>query len=255
MLASGMVIEGGQVIDRILSGMDWIISKGARILSMSLGLRGFTPAFQAIVDALRTHNVLPIIAVGNEGPGTSRSPGNYINVVSIGAMSDQDIVADFSGSQTFIRTEDPLVPNLVAPGVGVISCAPKKTYVSMDGSSMATPHVAGLAALLLQAKPGATADEVEKAILAACRLPTDMLKERGNLGVPDAVVAFTTLTGGAPVALPGGSAPTLGVARRRAAAGRKRAAAPGRRSRPARSKAKKARSARRSSAGKTRRKR
>jgi len=45
-LASAMVIEGGQVIDRILAGMDWIVGQHVRILSMSLGLRGFTPAFQ-----------------------------------------------------------------------------------------------------------------------------------------------------------------------------------------------------------------
>ncbi len=223
-LASGMVIEGGQVIDRILAGMDWVVSKGARILSMSLGLRGYTPAFQVITDALRTQNVLPVFAVGNEGPETSRSPGNYVNVVSVGAMNQQDIVADFSGSQTFNRPGDPLVPDLVAPGVNVISCAPNKGYVALNGSSMATPHVAGLAALLLQAKPTATADELESAITSSCKLPGGMLKERGNRGVPDAVAAFTTLTGRAPAAVA-----TLRPARRsvrgKPAGGRKRGAA------------------------------
>src|SRR5262249_40588170 len=47
-LASALVIEGGQVIARILAGLEWIISKNARILSMSLGLRGYTPAFQEL---------------------------------------------------------------------------------------------------------------------------------------------------------------------------------------------------------------
>ena len=110
-VASAMVIEGGQVIDRILAGMDWVIENGARILSMSLGLRGFTPAFQTVVDALRNANVLPVIAVGNEGPTTSRSPGNYTNVLSVGAMDGSDEVADFSGSQRFNRPDDPLVPD------------------------------------------------------------------------------------------------------------------------------------------------
>ena len=85
-VASAMVIEGGQVIDRILAGMDWVIGEGAQILSMSLGLRGFTPAFQTVVTALRNANVLPVIAVGNEGPNTSRSPGNYDTVLAVGAM-------------------------------------------------------------------------------------------------------------------------------------------------------------------------
>ncbi|MFL5029351.1 MAG: S8 family peptidase [Xanthobacteraceae bacterium] len=200
-LASGMVIEGGQVIDRIIAGMEWVVSKGARVLSMSLGLPGFTPAFEILTTALRNQNVLPVIAVGNEGPNSSRSPGNYDNVLSVGAMSRQNIVADFSGSQAFQRTDDPLVPDLAAPGVDVTSCAPSNRYAEMSGSSMATPHVAGLAALLLQAKPTATVNELEQAILSSCQLPSGMLKERANRGVPDAVAAFTILTGRPPVAV------------------------------------------------------
>ncbi|MCR5877666.1 S8 family serine peptidase [Phenylobacterium sp. J367] len=121
LLVSAMVIEGGQVIDRILGGMDWAVGQDVRILSMSLGLRGYTSAFQTLIDALRARNVLPVIAVGNEGPNTSRSPGNYANVLSVGAMDSADHVAAFSGSQTFNRIDDPLVPDLVAPGVDVVS--------------------------------------------------------------------------------------------------------------------------------------
>jgi subtilisin family serine protease len=198
-VASAMVIEGGQVIDRILAGMDWVIENGARILSMSLGLRGFTPAFQTVVDALRNANVLPVIAVGNEGPTTSRSPGNYTNVLSVGAMDGSDEVADFSGSQRFNRPDDPLVPDLVAPGVDVLSCVPNGKFAKMDGSSMATPHVAGLAALLLAAEPRATAGDLEQAILGSCVRPASMLEARGNRGVPDAEAALRILRG-APVA-------------------------------------------------------
>ncbi len=194
-LASAMVIEGGQVLARILGGMEWIITKGVPILSMSLGLRGYTPAFQAIVDSLRAANVLPIFAVGNEGPNSSRSPGNYANVLSVGAMDSSEAVPDFSGSQRFNRTNKPLVPDLVAPGVAVLSSVPGNGYAEKSGSSMATPHVAGLAALLFQAKPDATADELERAIVGSCTRPDSMLIDRANHGVPDAVVAFQLLTG------------------------------------------------------------
>ena len=167
-LASAMVIEGGQVIDRILAGMDWVIGEGVRVMSMSLGLQGYTPAFQAVIDALRAANVLPVIAVGNEGPNTSRSPGNYANVLSVGAIDENDQIAGFSGSQQFERPTDPLTPDLVAPGVAILSSVPDGKYKLMDGTSMATPHVAGLAALLLQAKPAATATQLERAILNSC---------------------------------------------------------------------------------------
>jgi subtilisin len=194
-LASALVIEGGQVIPRILAGMEWLVSKKVRILSMSAGLRGTTDAFQEIVNALRNNGVLPIFAVGNEGVDTSRSPGNYANVLSVGACAENGTVADFSSSQKFARAEDPVVPDLVAPGVGVLSSIPAGKFAIMDGTSMATPHVAGLAALLLQAKPTATTDEIEAAILGSCLRPPSMPDNRANRGIPDAVRALQILTG------------------------------------------------------------
>ena len=64
----------------------------------------------------------------------------------------------------------------------------------MSGTSMATPHIAGLAALLFEAKPSATAADVEKAIFNSSKLGT-IPKSRGNRGIPDAVVALSILTG------------------------------------------------------------
>ena len=57
-LASAMVIEGGDVIARILGGMDWIVGEGARILSMSLGLRGFHAEFLPLMQAIRNRGIL-----------------------------------------------------------------------------------------------------------------------------------------------------------------------------------------------------
>jgi subtilisin len=205
-LASAMVIEGGQVIDRILGGMEWLVGRNVRIMSMSAGLRGYTNAFQTIIDALRAADVLPVIAIGNEGPNTSRSPGNYANVLSVGAIDESATVADFSGSQRFLRADNPNVPSLVAPGVRILSCSPGGQYAYADGTSMAAPHIAGLAALLLQAKADATAAELETAILESCSRPSGMSEARGNRGVPDAVKAFEILTG---TALPGPAAVTV----------------------------------------------
>jgi subtilisin len=204
-VASGLVIEGGQVVERILSGLDWIIGQNCRILSMSLGLRGYTPAFEQLVNALRAARVLPVIAVGNEGWRTSRSPGNYINVLSVGAADANNEVPEFSSSQTFTRQREPLVPDLVAPGVSILSCVPNNGYAEMDGTSMATPHVAGLAAILLQAKPDATIDELENAILNSCERPKTMRVDRANRGVPNGPRAYELLMG-TPVPQPAGAA-------------------------------------------------
>jgi subtilisin family serine protease len=180
---------------------------------MSLGLRGFHEEFLPLVRVLRARNVLPVFAVGNEGPGTSRSPGNYEQALSVGACDPDELVADFSSSQRFLRSGDPLVPDLVVPGVSVISSVPGGGYAEMDGTSMATPHIAGLAALLFEAVPTASADQVEAALLESCQLPSNMVAERANRGVPNGPRALAILTGGTGAAAVG--APPRKAARKR----------------------------------------
>lgn len=208
-LVSALVIEGGNVIARILGGMDWVIGAGARILSMSLGLRGYHDQFLPLMQAIRNRGILPVIAVGNEGPGTSRSPGNFDLVLSVGASDAQDDVPSFSSSQTLLKPRELLVPDLIAPGADVLSALPRGRYGSLDGTSMATPHVAGLAALLWEAEPGATVDEIEEAIFRSCKQTTAQPRDGGNRGIPDAVAALAALRsmlapsgGGAPGATP-----------------------------------------------------
>jgi subtilisin family serine protease len=194
-LATAIVIEGGQVVARLLGGMDWIVGQGARILSMSLGLRGWFDDFLPLTEILRARGVLPVFAVGNEGAGTSRSPGNYSEALSVGAMGRDGTIASFSSSQRFARPRDPVVPDVVAPGVAVVSARPGGGFQSMDGSSMATPHIAGLAALLLEAKPSATVDQLEGAILSSATLDPGWSPERAGRGLPDGPQALRLLTG------------------------------------------------------------
>jgi subtilisin family serine protease len=136
--------------------------------------------------------MLPVIAVGNEGAGTSRSPGNYPKALSVGAHDEHGAVADFSSSQRFQRRSQPLVPDLVGPGVAVVSADQGGGWHELSGSSMATPHVAGLAALLLQARPDATVDQLERAILTSATLGA-MDRERANRGAVNGPRALARL--------------------------------------------------------------
>ena len=192
-LASATVIEGGDVAARVLGGLDWCVSLGVRIVSMSLGIRGVGEEWHPITQILRAKNILPVYAVGNEGPGTSRYPGNYPEALSVGAVDQHNAVAGFSSSQRFARQSDPVVPDVVGPGVGIISAKPGGGYQEMDGSSMATPHIAGLAALLFQARPNATANDVEAAIFQSCKLLTGMSSDRVGRGIPNAGLALAAL--------------------------------------------------------------
>jgi Subtilase family len=108
-------------------------------------------------------DVLPVIAVGNEGPNTSRSPGNYASVLSVGAVGANDEVPDCSSSRQFVRFDSPLCPDVVAPGVHILSSVPDGTYKIMNGSSMATPHRFGF-----MLRSAAAADRSMKPTGRAC---------------------------------------------------------------------------------------
>jgi len=192
-LASAIVIEGGRVTFRILVGLNWILKQGVRVVSMSLGLPGRGDEFLDITDKLRELGVLLVVAIGNEGAGTSRYPGNYRTVLSVGAADTEGRVAQFSSSEPIPPPRNRIVPDLVGPGVAIVSAAPGNRYMSMDGTSMATPHIAGLAALLFQARPDATPDQVQKAICDASQRTNEMTRERANRGMPDGKLALESL--------------------------------------------------------------
>lgn len=191
-LFSGLVIEGGSTTARILGGLDWLVGNNVRVVSMSLGYPGYDPVFMSLVERLISRNVLPVFAIGNEGPNTSRSPRNYSGTLAIGAVDESDHTAAFSGSQHFKRKRDPDKPDVVAPGVNVISASPGGGYQSMDGTSMATPHMAGVAALLLEAKPTATAQQLIDALEQSCDplIGEPSLRHGSGLIQPDKALAL-----------------------------------------------------------------
>ena len=86
-----------------------------------------------------------------------------------------------------------MVPDIVALGVDIVSARTGGVYQTLDGTSMTTPHVAGLAALLWEAKPLAAVDQIEQVIFRSCRRGPNMDLERGNRGIPIGPRALTLL--------------------------------------------------------------
>ncbi len=110
-----------------------------------------------IIDQLRAAGVATAIASGNDGFRESVSfPGCISSAVTVGATSKRDQLAEFSNCGPQV--------DLHAPGVGINSSVPGGGFSSFNGTSMATPHVAGAFAALKSAHPAATIDQIEKAL-------------------------------------------------------------------------------------------
>jgi subtilisin family serine protease len=165
-----------------------------RVLNLSLGFPGYFDQYVPLLERLLAKGIFPVFAIGNEGPGTSRSPANYPQALSVGAVDAEGNVDPSSSSEKFPRKVNPLVPDLVMPGVDIVSANAGQANFRLDsGTSMATPHLAGLAALLIEACPEATVGQLQKAVCQACSRTAAMTADRANLGMPDGSKALAVL--------------------------------------------------------------
>lgn len=177
-LSGVMIPHGlGNVSDFILA-MEWAaLQPEVKIVNMSAGIPGYLPEMHEAVMGLRTVGVLPVFATGNEGRNQTRSPGNYIAALSVGATNSQNRVASFSsGGSLIVDNHAYTVPDLVAPGEAVYSSVVGGGYEAWDGTSMATPIVSGVAALILEKYPMMRLSDLMEELLATCtdlRLATE----------------------------------------------------------------------------------
>jgi uncharacterized repeat protein (TIGR01451 family) len=125
---------------------------------------GYLETFRPDVQALLAAEIFPVFSAGNDGPATSTvgSPASYPESFAVGATNSDDYIAYFSSRGPSPWSE--IKPEVSAPGVNIRSSLPGGSYGKGDGTSMAAPHVVGLAALLLQADPGLTISEMEHVI-------------------------------------------------------------------------------------------
>ncbi len=213
----GLVLPGGSGgFAQIIGGMEWAVEEDADVVSMSLGADGHHPELIEPVRNAEDAGTLVIGAAGNSGPGVTGSPGNVYDTLAVGASDEDGEIAPFSGGETIDTDEawgdeapedwpeEYTVPDVSAPGVAVLSAVPEGSvdedpdaiYGMADGTSMATPHVSGAAALMLSASGGQlTPDEITDALEVNSWTPDDDHDgpdTRYGHGIIDAMAATET---------------------------------------------------------------
>jgi thermitase len=161
----------------IVDGINWAYQHGAKVLNMSLGGPSYSSSMQAAINAAHGAGSLVVAAMGNDNTSTPSYPAAYDNVLAVAAVGPSDTKSSFSNYGSHC--------DVAAPGgdmsyyhdpAGIYSTMPTypvylttvysyyENYDYLNGTSQASPYVAGLAALIWAAQPGLTPDEVQTLI-------------------------------------------------------------------------------------------
>ena len=194
--SGGFVYSSG-----LIDAANRCVDAGAKIISMSLGGPQSSGLENNAFASFLSQGVLPIAAAGNEGSTSFSYPASYDNVISVAAVDSNKRLASFSQRNSLV--------DISGPGVNVRSTLPKTSpcdvcsstgsfeYGSISGTSMATPHVSGVAALLWSFQPSATATEIQQALLtSALDLGTANRDNSFGFGLVQALAAAEALNGG-----------------------------------------------------------
>jgi thermitase len=142
--------------------INWTHSRGAKVISMSLGGGDSATLKAAVVNAWKggaANGSVLVAAAGNDGDATLNYPAAYPEVVSVAATDHNDARASFSNANADVE--------IAAPGVNVLSTIPGGQYAELSGTSMATPHVSGVTGVLWQLFPADTAAGIRSRLDAA----------------------------------------------------------------------------------------
>ena len=172
--------QGSGTTSQILSGIDWMVRNkdnyGIRIGNMSLGAAGCSDGTDSLATAVNNAvaaGIVMVVAAGNEGPNrcTIGTPGAAASAVTVGAVYDPGergwVLAEFSSRGP--TADGRVKPDVTAPGRNITAAKAGSTngYVTYSGTSMATPFIAGTAALMLDANYGLTPSQVKSLLTAS----------------------------------------------------------------------------------------
>ncbi len=185
--------EGGGTLADAISAIQYSASRGVKIINASWGGPGCSETLKQTITDLNQKNILFVVAAGNDGADYDRlGPASYEypaafnlpNQLTIAATDSNDNMASFSNKSFHLV-------HLAAPGVSILSTVPLLTSATgskaVSGTSMATPFVSGVAALLWSARPNATVSQIRDAILNSVDVGTLKVSTQGRVNVQRAL--------------------------------------------------------------------
>ncbi|CDQ20223.1 S8 family peptidase [Halobacillus karajensis] len=146
--------NGSGSLNDIADAIRYSADAGAEVINMSLGCDCDSQTLEDAVNYAWNSGSVVVAAAGNDGVSTTFEPASYENVIAVGAVDSNNEVAYFSNYGSWV--------DVTAPGVDIVSTVLRGKYDSYSGTSMASPHVAGLAGLL--ASQGRSNTEIRTAI-------------------------------------------------------------------------------------------
>ena len=198
--------DGSGLTSDVMAGVEWAVQNGAHVINLSLGSDGScdgTDPLSQMCDAAVDAGAVVCVAAGNAGPTprTVGSPGCAAKPITVGATDVNDHVASFSSRGP--TADNRIKPDICFPGVAIVSCRAHGTsmgqtinefYTSASGTSMATPHCSGAAALLLQADRSRKPQDIKNLLMNSAKdLNTDVYAQgRGRAQVYEAYLGHET---------------------------------------------------------------
>ena len=187
--------EGFGYASDIIEGIEWAAANRVSVISLSIGAPVVpcdgTDAMSQAIDSAVSQGVVAIVAAGNNGPNASTitSPGCAKNAITIGAVTDNGQIASFSSRGP--TADGRFKPDFVAPGVSITSTTKDGLFATFSGTSMATPHVSGIVALMLSKKPTLNRDEIKTALVNGVK-PVQYSANDAGFGYIDALKAYSS---------------------------------------------------------------
>ncbi|MEH1823494.1 MAG: S8 family peptidase [Nostoc sp.] len=185
--------SGSGSYSSIAKGIHYAVDNGANVINLSLGGGSSNRTLESAINYASSKGVIVVMAAGNDGDSSPGYPARYASKsgIAVGAVDRNNNMPDFSN-----RSGTNEISYVTAPGVKVYSSVPNNQYATYSGTSMATPHVAGIVALMLSANPNLTDAQVRQIVTETAGNSTQTTNSSLNISnvssLASQVIAETT---------------------------------------------------------------